>query len=159
MPCPPGVMINSELLGFECRVSQPYNLPTHELTRFVKGVEFTNCFKFGAEFSKLYAMASLPPVGGSGQVSINAVEQPVYLGEPVLQPSVLNAVRGLQFEELRYLGQGYHCQQVLAVVVCIHLGVALGLRVYQCSGLAEILLILRVYPHPVWPFHNPYCGR
>lgn len=41
-------MINSELIGFECRVSQPYNLPTHELTRFVKGVEFTNCFRSDA---------------------------------------------------------------------------------------------------------------
>lgn len=32
----PGVLVNSELLGFECRVYQPYNLPTHERSRFVK---------------------------------------------------------------------------------------------------------------------------
>jgi hypothetical protein len=47
---PPGVMVNSELLGFECRVSQPYNLPTPELTRFVNGVEFTNCFGSNAGY-------------------------------------------------------------------------------------------------------------
>ena len=46
---PPRVMVNSDYLGFECRVSQSYNLPTLELTRFVNlGVEFTNCFGIDA---------------------------------------------------------------------------------------------------------------
>ncbi len=47
---PPGVMVNSRLLGFERRVYQPYNLPTPEPTRFVNGVEFTNCFGSDAGF-------------------------------------------------------------------------------------------------------------
>ena len=45
---PPRVMVNSATLRFEGRVSQLYNLPTHELTRFVNNVEFTNCFGKGA---------------------------------------------------------------------------------------------------------------
>ena len=86
-------MVNSELLGFECRVSQPYNLPTPELTRFVNGVEFTNCFGFDAGYFLIGVVAFGPPSAGvpfwgrlprQQQCLINAVEQPVYFGEPVL---------------------------------------------------------------------------
>lgn len=45
---PPRVMVNSKKIGFERRVSQLYNLPTPEPTRFVNGVEFTNCFGIDA---------------------------------------------------------------------------------------------------------------
>ena len=44
------VMVNSRLLGFERRAYQPYNLPAPEPTRFVNGVEFTNCFGSDAGF-------------------------------------------------------------------------------------------------------------
>ena len=46
----PGVVVNSETVGFERRAYQPYNLPAPEPTRFVNGVEFTNCFESDAVF-------------------------------------------------------------------------------------------------------------
>lgn len=47
-------MVNSELLGFERRAYQPYNLPAPEPTRFVNGVEFTNCFPSDAGFVPIH---------------------------------------------------------------------------------------------------------
>lgn len=91
-------MINSELIGFECRVSQPYSLPTPELTRFVNGVEFTNCFRSDAGLFLIVCRG----LRDSGLVAV-FIKQSVYGCEPTLKRRINELLAVLKFEELRNL--------------------------------------------------------
>ena len=132
-------MINSKLIGFECRVSQPYNLPTHELTRFVNGVEFTNCFRLNA--------------------GLTLTKQPIDFCKPVLQTRVAKLLSFLQPQQLRYLGQRHHSQQVLLVAISIHLAITLSLRIYQQSCPTKIMLLVAVRLQPIWSAKYMHCRR
>ena len=132
-------MINSKLLGFECRVSQPYNLPTHELTRFVNGVEFTNCFRL--------------------DTGLYLVEQLIDNSQPVFQMCVAKLLFVLQFQQQGNLAQCYHRQQVLVVAVGIHLAIALRLRINQLCRSAELVLFVGGYLEFIGPVKYMYGCR
>ena len=87
------------------------------------------------------------------------VKHCVYVGEPGLQFLIHKLLTVLQPQQLGDLCQRHHSQQILAVVIGIHLPVLPSLSVYPLGGLAQKMLVVGPHFQFVGSVQNVDCGR